>query len=269
MFGATAASAQEAPELLLNRAPEERPKLRILGSAHFANPGQDFVNPDMPDMTTPRRQAEIEDVVRALATVSPTHVALEWPAHAQSALDDLYAGYAAGEREPGLFEGEQIGFRLAGAAGLDQVHAVDWNGNPTGEIEFYDWPAYAQASGQQPAVNALTAAIASGIPALSDQSVREWLREMNAPDVLAASHRVYFDIAMIGGDDQQPGANWVGHWYGRNLRIFRNLVLLADSPDDVVVAIYGNGHAYLLRQFAEESGAFELIDADQALSAAP
>jgi hypothetical protein len=196
-------------------------------------------------------------------------VAVEWPADAQETLDGLYDSYLAGERELGAFEGEQIGFRLAAAAGLDRVAAIDWNENPTGDLELYNWPAYAEANGQQASVDAMAVSIASSIPTLADRSLAAWLRELNAPTSLETSHRVYFDIAMIGGEDRQPGANWVGSWYGRNLRIFRHLVLLADSPDDVVVAIYGSGHAYLLQQFAEESGAFEVIDAVRALEGGP
>lgn len=266
---ATTAAAQDGPDLLLHRAPEERPKLLILGSAHFANPGRDLINASMPDITTPDRQAEIEDAVRQLAALSPTHVAIEWPADAQTALDESYNAYRAGDRALETREAEQIGFRLAAAAGLERVHAIDWNGNPSGPLEAYDWPAYAGANGQQ----ALFAAIAdpanrATLP-LQGRTIASWLREVNRPEALAAAHRLYFDIAMIGGEDEQPGANWVGHWYGRNLRIFRNLVRLADSPDDVVVAVYGHGHAHLLRQFARESGAFELVDVEEVLADAP
>lgn len=41
--------------------------------------------------------------------------------------------------------------------------------------------------------------------------------------------------------------------------------LLTDRPQDRILAIYGAGHAYLLRQFATESGAFRLVDVDEVL----
>jgi hypothetical protein len=43
------------------------------------------------------------------------------------------------------------------------------------------------------------------------------------------------------------------------------VVLLAAQPSDRVVVIYGAGHAYLLRQFARESGAFRLVDVAEVL----
>lgn len=64
---------------------------------------------------------------------------------------------------------------------------------------------------------------------------------------------------MIGKGEELPGASWVGTWYARNLKIFSRLVQLAIQPDDRVLVIYGQGHAYLLQQFARESGAFQLV----------
>lgn len=268
LLTASAAAAQDTPALLRFRAAEERPQMLVIGSAHFANPGRDLINQTIPDMMAPARQAEIEAVVAQLAALAPTHVAIEWPAARQAALDELYRAYLAGEHTLEVREAEQIGFRLAAAAGLERVDAVDWNEAPSGDEAAYDFPAYAESHGQ----GAVWAAIAdpANTPSYSpaNKTVAAWLREMNTPEALAASHRVYFDIAMIGGDDEQPGANWVGHWYGRNLRIFRNLVNLADSPQDRVVVIYGHGHAYLLNQLGRESGAFEMMEAQAALAGA-
>ncbi|MEW6736827.1 MAG: DUF5694 domain-containing protein, partial [Acidobacteriota bacterium] len=64
--------------------------------------------------------------------------------------------------------------------------------------------------------------------------------------------------ARIGLGDQYPGANWVQYWYGRNLKIFVNLMRITESPDDRILVIIGAGHLKLLKQFAEESGSFVL-----------
>ncbi len=264
---ADAQDTADTPEMLRFRAPEDRPQLLVVGAAHFANPGRDMINQTVPDMMAPERQAEIEAVVAALTAFHPTHVAIEWPAAAQERLNELYAQYRAGEHELGVFEGEQIGFRLAAAAGLDHMDAIDWNEAGSGPEEAYDFPAYAGSHGQGALFAALLDPANTALVPLGDRTVGEWLRALNTPEALATNHRAYFDFVMIGGDDAQPGANWVGHWYGRNLRLFRNLVNLASSPDDRVVVIYGQGHGYLLRQFARESGAFEVTDVADVLPA--
>lgn len=261
------ALGQEPVKLLRDRSPEQRPALVVLGTAHLHNPGRDFVNTKVEDVLTPARQAEIEAVVEQLAAYRPTHVAVEWPNAQQQVLDTRYKDYREGRYELGASEHDQLGLRLAAKLGLPRVHAVDWNDMPSGDLREYNWFEYGQAHGHQARIAALQdpETVNRISPPLTGHKFAAWLLKLNRAESLQASHRVYFDIAMIGDSKQQPGANWMGHWYGRNLRIFRNLVNLTDRPDDRILVIYGQGHAYLLRQFAQESGAFRLIDLDQVL----
>lgn len=263
---AVAAAAQDEVRLLRDRTAEERPALLVLGSLHLASAGADLINPEVGDVLDERRQAEIADAVDELAAWAPTRVAVEWPERAQGALDEAYAAYRAGDRTLGAREAEQLGFRLAAQLGHERVWAVDWNEAGPGDQQHYNWPAWAEANGQGATVAAIADPAPLGLPALADQSFGAWLRQVNEPERLLANHKIYFEIAGVGDEAAQPGATWVGHWYARNLRIFRNLVDLAPAPDDRVLVIYGQGHAYLLRQFAEESGAFALTDVEDVLS---
>jgi hypothetical protein len=263
------ASAQAAPRLLSDRQPDERPTLLVLGTAHFANPGRDRIDVRVEDVLAERRQREIAAVVDQLAAFRPTHVAVEWAVAEQAALDARYSDFRNKRLELGRNEVDQIGLRLAAMLDLQHVHAVDWNDYPPGDFDkHYDWSKYAEAHGQQALLEALDdpKRVTSRAPQLAEQSIATWLRQLNEPASLAASHRAYFDIALIGDVEQQPGANYVGHWYARNLRIFGNLVRLAQRPTDRILAVYGQGHAYLLRQFAVESGAFRVADVAQVLS---
>ncbi len=260
------APAQGDVVLLSDRGPEERPTLLILGTAHFANPGRDEFNFEVEDVLSDARQAEIEALVGQLAAFQPTQVAVEMLAANQDRLDARYRAYREGSYQLSRNEVDQIGLRLAAEVGLERVNAVDWNDNPPGELSEFDWPSYAEIAGQEARLSAIRDPERfSAVPQLGQQTISTWLRQMNGSDALAESHRIYFDIAMIGDDTSQPGANWVGHWYSRNLRIFNNLVEIAERPQDRVLVIYGQGHAYLLRQFALESGAFRLIDVAEVL----
>jgi hypothetical protein len=51
-------------------------------------------------------------------------------------------------------------------------------------------------------------------------------------------------------------------WYNRNLRIFRKLQLITESPNDRILLIFGNGHAAVLRQFLEASPEYEFVEFD-------
>jgi hypothetical protein len=260
------AAAQDDVRLLRERTADQRPALLVLGSGHLDNPGRDVVNLKVDDVLTPTRQAQISAVVEQLASFRPTHIAVEWPSKEQAALDARYRDYREGRYQLGRAEDEQIGLRLAAKLNLARVYAVDWNEAPSGDYKHYDWMTHVKTHGDKAWVSALfDPKRMTGIVPLGTQTIGTWLLQMNRPETLAANHRNYFDLASIGDAEQQPGANWVGYWYGRNLRIFNNLVRLTDRPQDRILAIYGMGHAYLLRQFSTESGAFRLVDVDSVL----
>lgn len=259
-----AAVARQPFGVLTDRKAEDRPKMLILGAPHFGNPGRDIVNQKIEDVLTPARQREMESVVERLAAFRPTHVAIEWKTSAQDKLNQRYADYRAGRYELSRDERDQIGLRLAARLGLERVHAVDWNEMPPGVEADYDFLAYARQNGLAESFEKTKAAKQAEADRetgwMRCTNVAGWLRAQNAPEVLRESHRAYYDIALIGDAETSPGANWVGSWYGRNLKIFGNLVRLADSPADRIVVVYGAGHAPLLAQFARESCAFELAD---------
>lgn len=258
-------SAQPDTTLLRDRGPDERPTLLVLGTSHFANPGRDLVNVEVDDVLSERRQREIKLVVEELSRFRPTHVAVEVdPAH-QAALDTRYQDYLEGRYELGRNEVFQLGFRLAAAAGLERVIAIDADINSPGDKEDYNWYAYAKEHDPDRLAR-LSEPDDSSVIRLGEQSIGQWLRELNTPEALAASHQVYFDIALIGDEERHVGANWVGYWYARNLKIFEKLARLTGRPDDRIVVVYGAGHGHLLRQFAVESRAFRLVDVEDVLS---
>lgn len=247
---------------------QERPELLVLGVAHFNNPGRDAMNLEIEDVFSERRQVEIDSLVEKLARFKPTHIAVEVLGRNQEALDKRYSDYRAGEYTLTRNEADQIGLRLAARLGHDQVYAVDWNGNPPGDIESdYDWHRYGLANGFETAIDKITdpEAAKEYFIELKDQTMSEWLKQLNEPEALKASHKVYFDISMIGNGEELIGANWVGTWYARNLKIFSRLVKIADRPTDRVLVIYGQAHAYLLQQFAKEYEAFQLVSVESIL----
>lgn len=245
------------PKLLRNRAAEDRPQLVLLGLPHFANHGRDVVNSQVPDVLEPQRQQEMEAVVAALAAFKPTKIVLEWSSDDQAKLDERYDAYRAGTYQLSRNEVDQIGLRLAARLGHQRVYAADWNKMPPGRIEDFDYRQSAQRTGQEAVLAAIRdpSRAASSTAFMQTTPVSAWLVRYNDEDELARSNRNYFDYAMLG----EPGANWVGNWYARNLKIFANLVRLADSPQDRVLAVYGQSHVYPLRQYAEQSGAFKVV----------
>ncbi len=265
MLSAWAAVAQAA-------VAKPKPELLIVGMVHFGNPGRDIANSHVEDVTTAKRQREIESVVDRLASFRPTKVAVEWPAKDQAELDRRYADYRAGRYTLSRNETDQIGLRLAARLGLPRVEAIDWNDNPPGQDSDYDFPAWADAHDRgaewQARVKAMQAKADSMSKLMTCTPVSAWLRRVNTPEYRRNDQRAYYDIASLGDNDANPGANWVGSWYARNLRILDNLERIA-KPGDRIAVIYGAGHGFLLDQQARESGAFTVADTLKYLTTSP
>jgi hypothetical protein len=261
LLAAAQAMAADLP-LLRDRSEATRPVLMLLGSPHFANYHQDVNNTTIPDVLTAQRQAEIARIAQALAAFKPTKIAVEMPAARQDKLSAKYRDYVAGNYQLRSDEYEQLGMRIAAAAGHKDIYGVDWNEMPPGTVEDFDYDEWSTKNGTTELLARIRAnpGQAEENKLLYGMTVAEWLLKYNQPDALARSHRRYFDFAMIGNQQQYPGANWIANWYGRNLKIFSKLVALAPQPGDRILVIYGVGHIPLLREFAQQSGAFTLAD---------
>lgn len=245
----------------MNQSNPGKPQIMILGTYHMANPGRDYANLQADDVLAPARQTEIEDVVQRLAAFRPTGVAIEAVPERQAEFDEAYAGYRAGHRALARNEREQIGFRLARMLGHERVHCVDFQ-QPMDIGGLFAWAA---ANGQGETVARLQHAIESIVhdmqAKMAAMTVREMLLDYNSP-AADELHGHYLTMAAIGRVNEHRGADVVADWYARNLKIFANIARLACAPEDRIVAIFGYGHAPLLRQFVRECPDVDLAPVD-------
>lgn len=69
----------------------------------------------------------------------------------------------------------------------------------------------------------------------------------------------------VGFPDHHIGADLVGEWYKRNLRIYANVWRAAAPDDERVVLMMGQGHIWTLRQFFRENPDFRVVPVDRVL----
>lgn len=242
---------------------KQKPEFVVLGSYHFANPGKDVAKSTVDDVLKPNRQKEIEQLVALLGKYEPTKIFVEIKTENQAKTQADYDKYLRGEYTLTRNEAEQIGFRLAKSLGLKTVYCVDWNKNPIGDISNYDYSEFADKNPElktflQKHREALQKRVTEDNVKLLKLSIVEQLKFLNQKQNVDKAHASYFDYARIGLGDEYIGANYVSHWYGRNLKIFANIIRITDSPADRALVIFGAGHAHLLNQFAAESGYFDV-----------
>lgn len=246
------------------KAQDSAPKADFLfiGSYHMNNPGRDTVNTKADDVLEPKRQREIQEVVRLIERYRPTKIMLEIEAERQGEIDKRFAESCAGSRSLTRNESEQLGFRTACNLGLKTVYAIDHDAlSPVQDPDSINYLKAVERHQQQAQYEALLASLKvwvdQGQQVLARGTVLDMLKDTNSDAWLHENAKTYYAIGLLGAPDDPIGANWVQYWFGRNLAIFNMIARNTESGDRILV-IYGAGHGNHLRQLATDSGIYRV-----------
>ena len=232
---------------IVQTPPPQRAEILILGTYHMANPGRDIFNMSADDVLSPKRQAEIGELLEVLKRFKPTKIAIE-----STVYDDRrpkqYADYLAGKYTLTPNEIDQIGFRLAKELGMKTIYPVDIDGD-------FPWQRvvnFAKAKGQSQIMDQLMSEIGEMVKQqdayLHSHSVLETLLYMNDDKRVAQDVGFYYREARWGEPGDYAGPDLLASWYQRNIRIYNNIASIIESPNERVLVIYGAGHLGWLRQ---------------------
>ena len=247
--------------------PKRKVKVTILGTSHFNNPGQDVLNMKVEDVLHPKRQKEMQQLVELLAKFKPTKIMLEDTPKYDSLQNARYQQYVNNAYQLKRNERQQIGYRLAKNLGHKKIYLVDHHGRfPMEEVS-----KYAQANGQG---ELLAKALKWGGQVIKkretffkNHTITEFLADMNRPEFIQRSNGLYLSLlAKIGKDKAYPGTDLVAGWYKRNLKIYTNILRLAEDGDRILV-IFGAGHVPILRHLFQDAIDFEYIEVNDFLAA--
>lgn len=228
------ASSEEA-------VPATRPQVLVLGVWHMASARGEAV-----DVLSPERQAEIPELMAVLTKFQPTKVALE-AAFYRDEISGRYTDYLDGEHELSRNERQQLGFRLARELGHQTVYAIDADGDyPLPRLQDY-----VEARGHGEEYEAMRSDFSEWVEAwneyLASHTLLEALLYMNSDDYAAELMAHDYELAHFGEPWNWAGPDLLSAWFRRNIRIYGNIVHLADSSDERVLVIIGAGHLAWLR----------------------
>ena len=235
------------------------PQVMVLGTFHFTGGGSDLINSEVDDFRSPRRQAEIAEVLDRLEAFAPTRILVELRPEHEADFNMAYQAWLAGERDLTVNERQQIGMALAGRLGHNRLYAVDVEGN----MDFDGMMGAAANAGQQDVIRDFSA-YADQIRALTvvqdapERTVRERLIDQNSQP-MRDMHSIYLLLAQMGPAENPAGAREMTNWWGRNLHIFANISRHAE-PGERLLVIYGSGHKYLLDQFVDRAPNMVWVD---------
>lgn len=260
-------------------ASEPKARVLILGTFHFQDAGLDSYKPKHTlNIQSPERQSELAEVLKLLADFRPTKIAIEadseWQAKADERLPLFLEGkFPLTDRPNEIY---QVGFRLAQLAGLRKLHCIDATAR-----NFSDLPAneeqeraYAQTRDEERLLNDGWSARFTQLYEHDDElktklPLRNYFLYINSPERLRLGHGHYVvGTFALGAGDKYYGADQLaGYWYDRNLRIFANILKLAEFSRDRIVVIIGAGHVPILRHLAQSAPQIKLVDVRDVLGA--
>jgi len=222
----------------------------VIGMYHMSNPGLDAVNVTADDVLAPKRQQEIEQLVAKIGAFRPTKVAVEIRYGRDSISNAFYQRYLTGSHTLDRTEMQQVGFRVAKAAGLRRIHGIDYDL----DVNLASVMVWALTHGQ-PELAGAAQSLSSRLLTEADSmmkhaSVSEIVAALNSPRADSA-HGIYLAALRVGADTSYPGATAAARWYERNLMIVSNTLRVIDSSSDRVLVLIGAAHAPILREILE------------------
>lgn len=199
-------------------------QVMLLGTYHMDNPGRDGVRQEVDDVRAPRRQAELAALVARLAEFRPDQIAVELQPGDSATVREWYAGFRAGTLQ-NRNEVVQIGMRLARDLGHEAVYPIDYQMRMWNDSIDALWNRRPEFQRVSDSVTAAAQRIADAeSPLVRERTVIENLRIANAPPSLGRSERWQWEIFLpVAEGDNYGGAQALGRWYERNLRMIQNL----------------------------------------------
>lgn len=242
------ASVRVAQSRRAKQAPST--KVMILGVAHLEskNDVHNSVFEDSP--LSPKRQRQIEDIIRHLSRFRPTKVLIEAPMD-DPRFTEQYRQFLAGQYTLPANERYQFGFKLAARAKNSAIYPVDTFGPTLIEEESATDKCHTEflkAHFAEVSTPAFKAYLAQSHALEREGTYLDLLRYLNTDAAIRANASVYSVLDGMGRDAENAGSAYVAQWYTRNCYIFSN-ILSVIRPGDRVVVIMGQGHEYLLREF--------------------
>ena len=225
---------------------DEASQVLLLGSFHFDNPGLDVVKTEQINVMDAAGQAYLKKLSEQISAFKPTVVMLEFDPAVHQEMNQEYQQYLAGDFALPANEMYQIGFRVAGLAGLKQVHSFDerdvqWQGQ-----QLMAYMAEKDTDSMQ-AIQSKIADITARMNADHKRlDLQQLLVQSNQQAMDYENMDFYLLTNQVGVGAGFSGADSTASWWHRNFRMYARIQQQAKAGARIFV-IGGQGHTAILR----------------------
>lgn len=262
-------AAQTPPDDILI-GNQKRPKVLLVGTFHFAYYDQDTYKTDPDkrvDISSPKRQKEILELVDYLSRFKPSKIFVE-DFNTDNALMNNLNAYKSGDYQLSVDEIDQIAFRLASKFELDTLYAVDEKSMMN---DLYN----------NPKTKAYIEELTKGLDFNADfrdseigQKYLEWY-EIDDDYLLEATlldyfkhlnsevyqNRGYFNefAGIINKTSPRVADVLTLGQTSRNMRILQRITSEINNDEDRVLILFGSSHTESFKPFFKASPEHQLI----------
>lgn len=251
--------------VLTDAAAKDPGQVMLLGTFHFDNPGLDAVKSDVIDVSTAENQAYLKSFSQRVAGFEPQVVMLEFEPKDHESMNQKYQQYLAGDFELPINEMYQIGFRVAKAAGLKQVHGFDER-----EVGWQGAALFEHIKQNDPSLNAQLEEKIKWLTErtnhdMSHMSLADLLLQHNSEERDLMNKGFYLMTNAAGEGGNFVGADAAASWWHRNFRMYAKLQRQALGGKRVF-AMAGQGHTAILKDLLKADENLLSVDVNAVIS---
>ena len=257
------------PDQILVPDKNQLPKILLVGTFHFEYYNADAYKVDKSkqlDILSAQKQKELHELLDYIARFKPNKICIEAPVNKSPMAQ--YHIYQARKKELGKNEIEQIAFRLLDKFKLDTLYSIDAaslaqdlsaSKDSTVFQPYFDkiFENYSFKSNEH-----YTALFKQETELSLQLSLLDYFFYLNSAKHLQRDFGSYLLGDFKNGNYEGADA-LASYWYDRNLRIFRNIQRITNSPKDRILVLFGSGHIAILDQLLQCSPEYDYIKFDE------
>ncbi|MTI40821.1 DUF5694 domain-containing protein [Fulvivirga lutimaris] len=242
-------------------------KVMVVGTYHF---DQEEERNELSE----ENQKQIDNLVNALAEFKPSKVIIEKRPEFKKKYSLMYSKYQAGQLSIDTLANEifQLGFKTAMKMNHDSIYFFDNQPDFIGSLEGFTFEGLEQYADSADVgfydiyKDLIIENFEHNEKLLKSQTLYDEIKLRNAPQMQTFNiERMHAFEIRVGIDNNWIGADWLGRWYQRNIRMMAHLLKIY-KPDDRLLIIVGDNHKWVLEQLMNNTPDFEVVSSFEYLN---
>lgn len=255
-------------EMIKNSEETKTLQILLIGTFHFENYNPenngDLVNIKIPNVLTPKNQAELEKIAKRISIFNPDKIFVEYPFKKQEKLDSIYKLFPehADFKNQKRNEINQIGFRVAKQLKHTKVYCMDMKTDFPYDSLLTQMKIAKQFDLIKKDEEELDKLEEKGNKLFnSDKTLSEIIYYFNEEEYRKNDINWYVNLANQGGDKENfVGAYIASEWYKRNLYMYSIIQKAVEKGDNKIMILAGSSHIGMFKEFISYNPEWKTVE---------